>query len=123
MGVFRTEMSVQDMAGQHEIRVQALVDTGATYVSLPAPRLRDLGVQPAEQRTFVLADGRQAEYEVGFVMIGLDGRRAPTLVVFGQDGSEPLVGAVVLETLGFGVDPVGKRLVPVPSYLLAAHTP
>jgi clan AA aspartic protease len=118
MGTFRTTIRVGDLPGGPDLALEALVDTGATYVTIPASRLRELGVQPVERRSFILADGRQAEYEVGFAMVALDGRRAPTLVVFGDEGSEPLVGAVILETLGLAADPVGKRLIPVPGYLL-----
>jgi hypothetical protein len=34
------------------------------------------------------------------------------------DASPGLLGAVTLEEFGLGVDPVGKRLIPVKSYLL-----
>jgi clan AA aspartic protease len=118
MGVFRTEMTIGDLAQQRRVTVEALVDTGATYVTLPAPQLRRLGIEPTERRTFILADSRSAEYDVGFALVSLDSRNAPTLVVFGDEASEPLVGAVILETLGLAVDPIGKRLIPVPAYLL-----
>jgi clan AA aspartic protease len=111
-------MTVADLAQERQVTVEALVDTGATYVSLPASRARQLGIEPAERRTFVLTDGRRADYEVGFGTVSLDGRSAPTLIVLADEGSEPLVGAVILETLGLAADPVGKKLVRVPSFLL-----
>lgn len=118
MGVFRAEMTIRDLAEERHVTVNALVDTGATYVTVPATQLRGLGIEPTDRRTFVLADGRTAECDVGFAMVSLDGRHAPTLVVFGDEASEPLIGAVILETLGLAVDPVGKRLISVPAYLL-----
>jgi len=38
-------------------------------------------------------------------------------VVFGEDGGPLLLGAVTLEEFGLGVDPVARKLVPVPGLL------
>ena len=40
------------------------------------------------------------------------------MVVFGDDGAEPLLGAVTMEEFGLGVDPVRRRLAPVDGYLV-----
>ena len=40
-------------------------------------------------------------------------------VVFAEEGSEPLLGAVTLEMFLLGVDPVRQRLVPVRALLMA----
>lgn len=93
--------------------VQALIDTGCTYMRVPSTVLRALGIEPAERQRFEMADGREAEYEIGQAQIRLDGRTRYTVVVFGEDGSVPLLGAVSLESLGLAVDPVRQRLVPV----------
>ena len=118
MGTFHAEVTLLDLTEQRRLTLDALVDTGATYVTVPASQLSALGIEPTERRTFVLADGRRAEYDIGFAMVSLDCRRAPTLVVFGDEGSAPLLGAVALESLGLAVDPVARRLIPVAGYLL-----
>jgi hypothetical protein len=46
-------------------------------------------------------------------MIGLSGTEEITYVVFGEPGSPPSIGAITLESLLLGVDPVEQRLVPV----------
>jgi clan AA aspartic protease len=97
--------------------VDALVDTGATYLVLPANTLRALGVAAVEKRQFRLADTRTLEYDVGVVQIELEGRRLPVLAVFGDDNARPLLGATVLELFGLAVDPVEQRLFPVPGWL------
>lgn len=61
MGTFRMSIEVGDPAGEHYEAVEAVVDTGATYTSLPADLLRGLGVVPHTRATFVLA-----EPDVGF---------------------------------------------------------
>jgi len=100
------------------VPVDALVDTGATYLSVPRPLLESLSVRPLESRPFSLADGRTVEYDVGIVPLKIDGRTLPVLCVFAGTGSQALLGAVALETFGLGVDPVGRRLIPVPGLLM-----
>jgi len=93
------------------------VDTGSTYTWLPRDLLRRLGLSPTTQRSFVLADNRQVTYGVTWTMVTLEGETLPTLVIFGAEGSEPLLGLVTLEEFGLGVDPVDERLVPVRALL------
>lgn len=98
--------------------VEALVDTGATYTWLPASLLSRLGLQPAFRRRFTLADGRSIERDVGQAAVRIDGQALFTVCIFGDEGSTPLLGAVTLEEFGLAVDPVNKRLIPVPGFLV-----
>lgn len=59
MGTFRMDIGVAGLDGDNPTAVTALVDTGATHSMMPASLLRQLGVTPARQRTFTMADGRQ----------------------------------------------------------------
>ena len=118
MGTFRASIEVGDPTGVRYEAVGALVDTGATYTALPATLLRSLGVVPHARATFVLADGRQVEREIGRTWIRVDGRVELTLVVFGAPGSQALLGAYALEGLRLAADPVGRRLTPVPGLLM-----
>jgi len=120
MGTFRVSIEVGDPLGRRYEFVEALVDTGATYLNLPAPFLQALGVMPHARDTFVLADGRRVERDIGRTWIRVDGRAELTLVVFGETGSQPLLGAYALEGLRLAADPVGRRLTPVPGLLLSA---
>ena len=118
MGTFRVSIEVGDPAGQRYEAVEALVDTGATYATLPAPLLQSLEVVPHTRDTFVLADGRRVERDIGRTWIRVGGRTDLTLVVFGEPGTQPLLGAYALEGLRLAADPVGRRLMPVPGLLL-----
>ena len=118
MGTFRVPVEVGDAAGRRFEPVEALVDTGASYLALPGSILRRLDVAEVETRAFGLADGRSVERPVGVVSLKLDGRTLPVLCVFNEEGAEPILGAVALETFGLGVDPVAQKLVPVRGYLL-----
>ena len=122
MGTLRVSIEGGDRLGQRYESVEALVDTGATYTTLPAPFLDGLGVVPHGRDTFVLADGRRVERDIGRTWIRVDGRTELTLVVFGGAGSEALLGAYALEGLRLAADPVGRRLTPVPGLLLLERT-
>jgi predicted aspartyl protease len=118
VGTFHTSIEIGDPTGQRYETVEALVDAGATYTTVPAPLLESLGVMPHVRDAFLLADGRRAERDIGRTWVRVDGRAELTLVVFGSPGTQSLLGAYTLEGLRLAADPVGRRLVPVPGLLL-----
>lgn len=113
MGTFNETLRLESKDGQRSVEVEALVDTGAFFTLVPAKLLRELGVEPVDTRTAELADGRLVSYEVGQVVATVHGRTVTTLVLFGNDDVEPLLGAYALEGLGLAVDPVNTRLIPL----------
>ncbi len=117
MGNFNVPLQVASLAGQEFVEVEALVDTGATYTSLPRDLLIGLGVDQEEDRMFELADNQIVEYPVGQARISLEGPEFVVPVVFAPEGTAPLLGATTLETFGLGVDPLGHKLVPVNALL------
>ena len=114
-GIVQMEAAGPDGAS---VTLDALVDTGATYTLAPASVLRRLGVEPIGRQTFHVADGSRVEREIGWLLVRIGGEERPTVVVFGDEGADALIGAVTLEEFGLGVDPVGRRLVPVDGYLV-----
>jgi predicted aspartyl protease len=112
MGTFLQQLTVVGPNGG-EVTVDALVDIGATFTSLPRSALERLGVRPIREIKMRLADGSLHEQSVGWAMVKLDGLEDQTPVVFGEEGSPPAIGAVTLEIMLLGVDPVEQRLVPV----------
>ena len=118
MGAFHETIGLAARPGGPPEEIAALVDTGATYTLVPAPILRRLGVEPIRRQTFLIADGSRVEREVGWLLVRIGGEESPTVVVFGDEDAEPLLGAVTLEEFGLGVDPVGRRLVSVDGYLV-----
>ncbi len=118
MGVFSVSLEVADPARRQYETVEALVDSGATYTVLPASTLDRLGVKAHGTRRFVLADGSHVTREFGSTWMRLDGRESISPVVFWDEGARPLLGAVTLEILSLGIDPVNRRLVPVDAFML-----
>lgn len=113
MGTFNVELHAGDQQGERFEAVEALVDTGSTYTVLPGAMLRALGVLPHRTSTFELADGTQHEWEIARTWVKLEGRQEMTLVVFGEDDVQPLLGAATSEEFLLAPDPIRQRLVPV----------
>ena len=113
----RVPMAIADETGSKFETVEALVDTGASFTWVPKSILEKLGHQPQEQWEFELADGRRLPYGVKWINVRLNGTTHPTPVVFGDEGTEPLVGVVTLEESRLGVDSVNQRLIPMPGKL------
>ena len=120
MGTFAVTLGVADPQGHHYEEFEAMVDSGAAYTVLPASILEGLGVEPHETRGFILADGHRVERGFGRTWMRLGGREDVSPVVFWDEDSMPLLGAVTLEIFGLAIDPVNGRLVPVDAFMLAA---
>ena len=112
MGIFTWPVRISSMDGQHSLDVEATVDTGAFYTTIPARLLRQLGIEPMGSRRFLVADGRRVEMEYGRAWATIDRESEVTIVVFGEDAAPPLIGAYTLEGLALAVDPSSQRLVP-----------
>jgi len=112
MGVFNQTVRLTAVEGGRSLDIDAVVDTGASYTIVPARLLRELGVSPIDRMRLVLTDGRRVEYDLGRAFATIDGRTESTLVLFGEDDADPLLGAYTLEGLRLAADPVHQRLVP-----------
>ncbi len=117
MGTFRQEFALATTHGGPYETVDALVDTGATYTTIPASLLERLGVRVIDTETFVMADGSRIERSVGEAVVKLDGRERTTMVVFGDEDATPLLGAITLEAFSLAADTRNRRLTRVPGYL------
>ena len=120
MGTFNVELEIGDPDGLRFESAEAMVDSGATYTTVPASLLRGLSVAPISRASFVLADGRRTEREIGQTWVRLEGGRYIVPIVFAEDDARPLLGAVTLEIFRLGIDPVKMRLIPVDALLLRA---
>jgi clan AA aspartic protease len=92
-----------------------LVDTGATDSLAPADELEKLGIRPTGRTAYELADGSVKEYPFGLVQIEFMGETTAGRVIFGDPGTEPLLGVTALESVGIIVDPANKTLKRLPA--------
>ncbi len=118
MGTFLVQIELGDPEGRRYETVEALVDTGATYTTVPGSTLRRLGVSPHTRAIFVLADSSRIERDIGRTWLKLEQGAEIVPVIFGDEDSQPRLGAVTLEIFSLGVDPVSQRLIPAPGLLM-----
>ena len=116
--MFKHDVLVLDPAGNEVATIGCWVDTASSYTWLPDEIRVALGVQPSEEREFVLADGRRERRPVAQVRIALNGRPFYTYCAFAREGEEYLLGAIALEEAGLAADMVRQRLIPSTSYAL-----
>ncbi len=121
MSVFSYTLMVGDPEGVRFEKVEALVDTGATFTVIPSAVLQRLGVARKEKVRFRLADERVIERDIGETQVGVDGRVVSTVVVFGEEKSPTLLGVYTLERALLAVDPVGQRLIPADALLMLSR--
>ena len=65
MSIFSVDIEIGDPAGLEFVTVNAVVDTAASYTTLPESLLHRLGIRPRARRRFVLADSRVVHYPPG----------------------------------------------------------
>jgi predicted aspartyl protease len=119
MGIFHVDIDVVASGGADAERHLVLVDTGASYLSLPGSVLRRLGYRPLDRQRVIFATGQVAVWSVTEVKVRLFDRERTVIAFFADETAPKLVGAQTLESFGLGVDPLGRRLVPVDAYLAA----
>jgi predicted aspartyl protease len=112
MGTFRFAITLLPVNGGSPETLDALVDTGSTFTSVPAPVLERLGVRPHRTIQMRLADGRASRRPMGRLLAEIKGEREEILCVFGEPGDIPAIGAHTLEAFLLAVDPVKQDLIP-----------
>jgi clan AA aspartic protease len=93
------------------LEVEALVDTGATRLILPAEVVERLGLAVSGHRKVRHANGQVAEIPwVGGVKLTIVGRDMFTDALVEAAGTMPLIGQIPLEELDLLVDPKSREL-------------
>jgi predicted aspartyl protease len=94
----------------------ALVDTGATMLSLPRRLIAQLGLTRRRTRTARTAAGVVSFGIYGAVRLTVQGRDCIIEAAEIPDECPVLIGQIPLEGLDFVVDPVGQRLIGNPDH-------
>jgi clan AA aspartic protease len=120
MGVFSVPIKVKNWQNRYlptnkqgkEIRREAIVDTGAIELALPAENLKSLRLEQLDMVNVYTADGGQHEYRIfGIAELEVQGRVCQVRVIELPYGSEALLGAVPLEEMDWHVSPLEKKLI------------
>lgn len=94
----------------------ALVDTGATMLSMPTAMIHTLGlIQLGKKRVRTSAGPTEAAL-YNAVRLNIQGRECTMDVLEVPDGTPVLIGQIPLEQLDFVVDPRNQRLIGNPAH-------
>lgn len=94
----------------------ALIDTGATMLSMPQRYIKQLGLERIRTRRARTTNG-VAEFGVySLVQLTIQGRDCRVDVAEIADDCPVLIGQIPLESLDFVVDPIGQQLIGNPDH-------
>lgn len=123
MGVFSVPVQLKNWQNKflpeeqrgEDIECDALVDSGAVELALPAELIERLKLEQTDQVQAYTADGGQHTYRVfGIVDLSVQGRSCQVRAIELPHGAEPLLGAVPLEEMDWHIAPQERRLLPNP---------
>lgn len=99
------------------IEATALVDTGATFTTIPRDIFEKLDLRSTGRRRVRTATQTES-LEQSFASIEIDGNLTVTPVLISETLDKILVGVITLEALGLRVDPTSGQLKEAETYLL-----
>src|SRR3972149_6192197 len=94
----------------------ALVDTGASMLSMPRRLVQHLGLRPLHTRSVRTSTGPRVAQVYGTVRLTVLGRDCPSDVIEVSDDCPVLNGQAPLELMDFVVDPAGQRVIGNPAH-------
>jgi clan AA aspartic protease len=117
MGKVMTKMTLTNPADvlarrrrARAVRIEGLVDTGATTLVLPREVCRRLGLRLLGTRRVRYANGKTARVPWTVVRVGILGRETFCEALVEAPGTTPLIGQIPLEGLDLVVDPKSRQL-------------
>jgi len=123
MGVFAVPIKVRNWQNRflpvkkrgEEVSCEALVDTGAAELALPAELLDRLRLEEVGVIRVFTGDGGQHQYRLlGIAEIEVQGRTCQVRAIELPRGAKPLLGALPLEEMDWHISPLERKLVPNP---------
>ena len=117
MGLTYAALKLTNLFTNQQVQVNALVDTGATFMCVTEEIALQLGFDITEvrQQTVILADGHQRKVpKIAPIEIVFENRSYVTEAVV--LGNEPLLGVIPLEAMDLVVDPRQQALIVNPQH-------
>ncbi|MFZ4534985.1 clan AA aspartic protease [Propionivibrio sp.] len=117
MGLTYAALKLTNLFTNQQVQVNALVDTGATFMCVTEEIALQLGFDITEvrQQTVTLADGHQRKVpKIAPIEIVFENRSYVTEAVV--LGNEPLLGVIPLEAMDLVVDPRQQALIVNPQH-------
>lgn len=98
MGIIYTPVTIRNPADtSKELEVNFLVDAGAYESLVPRTMLETIDIAPRGKREYVMADGSEVTFDIATAELDIMGELVGSTVVFGEAGTDPLLGALDLQ--------------------------
>ena len=94
----------------------ALVDTGATTLSMPRSLMDQIGLTKQYEKRAMTAAGERIMNVFGTARVVIMGRDCVTDVLEVPEGNPVLIGQIPLEMMDWVVDVLGRRLIGNPAH-------
>ena len=121
MGAIYVDVTIRNPAEpQRSWTGKFLVDTGVFDSLVPRVHLEEIGLKPRGRREYVLADGKPVSLDITTAEIEFEREVVGGTIVYGDEGTEPLLGTTALDSGGFEVDLRSGELKRLPAVLLKA---
>jgi len=114
MGETIIKIKVSNLSNKRTAEVDVLVDTGATYTTIPETLLEKLKVKRVRKVNIEFANGKVETRDIGDVWLEVGRIKTSNPVIFAKKKDAKVLGVITLESCGLTVDPVSKKLVPLP---------
>lgn len=117
MGLIYANLKLTNLFGHQQVQINALVDTGVTFMCVTEEIALQLGFDITEvsQQVVTLADGHQRKVpKIAPIEIAFENRTYVTEAVV--LGNEPLLGVIPLEAMDLVVDPRRQALIVNPQH-------
>jgi predicted aspartyl protease len=89
---------------------ELIIDTGSVYTWINKNDLEKIGIKFHAKRAFKTITGEIIKRKVGRAEIEINGKREFTIVVFGEEKDQKVLGVYALEGLGLEVDVTTGKL-------------
>lgn len=113
----KVRLSNPVLSGGRKVVEKALVDTGATFTTVPQSIARKLKLKSIGKRRVTTAD-RRLLLDESFAHIEVDGKSTVTPLLISRTLDKILIGVITLEALGMAEDPTKGTLKATETLLL-----
>lgn len=117
MGLTYAKLTLSNLFNQQKVEINALVDTGVTFMCVTEEIALQLGFDTTEvtRQMVTLADDHQRKVpKIAPIEIGFENRSYVTEAVV--LGNEPLLGVIPLEAMDLMIDPRQQQLIVNPQH-------
>ena len=119
MGLTKVTALVTDLNGRMPgFEALFTVDGASIHCIAPASVLMAAGIQPRWKMVYKMDNGTLNEVEYGFAIVSFLGNETVVHIIFGPEGTEPILGIMALENVGIGVEPSTNTLKRMPAVSL-----